>query len=90
MFQVYICTLLVFVLVTLIIYVLARFSPNQWEEPDMCTKDPEEYENQFNFLNSFWFVLGALMQQGSDVEPLALSVRLYRIRFHIYNIAYFL
>ena len=79
-----------FVLVTLIIYVLARFSPNQWEEPDMCTKDPEEYENQFNFLNSFWFVLGALMQQGSDVEPLALSVRLYRIRFHIYNIAYFL
>jgi len=73
--DVYICTLLVFVLVTLIIYVLARFSPNQWEEPDMCTKDPEEYENQFNFLNSFWFVLGALMQQGSDVEPLALSVR---------------
>jgi len=73
--DVYIFTLLVFVLVTLIIYVLARFSPNQWEEPDNCTKDPEEYENQFSFLNSFWFVLGALMQQGSDVEPLSLCVR---------------
>ena len=73
--QVYICTLLMFVLVTLIIYVLARFSPNQWEEPDNCMKDPEEYTNQYNFLNSFWFVLGALMQQGSDVEPLSLCVR---------------
>ena len=73
--QVYICTLLMFVLVTLIIYVLARFSPNQWETPENCIKDPEEYTNQYNFLNSFWFVLGALMQQGSDVEPLSLCVR---------------
>jgi len=73
--DVYICTLLMFILVTLIIYVLARFSPNQWEEPDNCIKDPEEYTNQYNFLNSFWFVLGALMQQGSDVEPLSLCVR---------------
>merc|ERR1719397_2008487 len=36
--DVYIYTLLVFVLVTLIIYVLARFSPNQWEEPPNCVK----------------------------------------------------
>ena len=73
--DVYIYTLLVFVLVTLIIYVLARFSPNQWEEPPNCQKDPEEYENQYTFLNSFWFTLGALMQQGSDVAPIALCVR---------------
>ena len=64
-----------FVLVTLVIYVLARFSPNQWEEPSNCMKDPEEYINQYNFLNSFWFTLGALMQQGSDVAPTSLSVR---------------
>ena len=67
--QVYVTTLLVFVLITLTIYVLARFSPNQWLEPDNCVKDPTEYENQYNFLNSFWFVLGALMQQGSDIVP---------------------
>lgn len=73
--DVYIYAGLLFVLVTLVIFVLARFSPNQWEEPPNCIKDPEEYENQFTFLNSFWFTLGALMQQGSDVEPLALCVR---------------
>jgi ABC-type amino acid transport substrate-binding protein len=73
--EVYICTLLAFILVTLLIYVLARFSPNQWEEPDACVKDPEEYSNQFNLCNSSWFVIGALMQQGSDIVPISLCVR---------------
>ena len=53
----------------------ARFSPNQWEEPSSCIKNPEEYTNQYNFLNSFWFTLGAIMQQGSDVVPLSMCVR---------------
>ena len=73
--DVYIYSCFLFVFVTMVIYVLARFSPNQWEEPPNCIKDPEEYENAYTFLNSFWFTLGALMQQGSDVAPLALCVR---------------
>ena len=73
--KVYIVTLLAFVLVTLLICVLARFSPNQWEEPDACVKDPEELSNQFNLSNSSWFVIGALMQQGSDIVPISLCVR---------------
>jgi len=71
----WIYTLIMFTLISLLIYVLGRFSPNQWETPPNCIKDPEEYENQYTFLNSFWFTLGALMQQGSDVAPLSLSVR---------------
>ena len=73
--EVYVFTLLVFVLITLEIYVLARFSPNQWEEPSSCIREPEELSNQYNFLNSFWFTLGAIMQQGSDVEPHSMCVR---------------
>ena len=73
--EVYVFTLIVFVLVTLVIYVLARFSPNQWEEPSSCVKDPEFLTNQYNLINSFWFTLGAIMQQGSDVVPLSLCVR---------------
>ena len=68
-------TLIMFVTITLLIYVLARFSPMQWEEPSNCIRDPTELTNQYNFLNSFWFILGAFMQQGSDVAPESLSVR---------------
>ena len=53
----------------------SRFSPNQWEVPPNCQREPEFYENQFTFLNSFWFTLGALVQQGSDVVPIAFCVR---------------
>ena len=73
--EVYVCTMIVFVLVTLVIYVLARFSPNQWEEPSSCVREPEFLTNQYNLINSFWFTLGAIMQQGSDVVPLSLCVR---------------
>ena len=30
----------------------------------------------FSLANSFWFTIGSLMQQGSDVAPMALSTRL--------------
>merc|ERR550532_1842247 len=73
--DVYVFTLIMFVTITLLIYVLARFSPMQWEEPSNCIRDPTELTNQYNFLNSFWFILGAFMQQGSDVCPESLSVR---------------
>lgn len=58
-----------------------RFSPNQWEVPPNCQREPEVYENQFTFLNSFWFTLGALVQQGSDVVPIAFCVRSIIKRF---------
>ena len=73
--DVYVFTLIVFVLITLLIYVLARFSPAQWEEPSSCISEPELLTNQYNLINSFWFTLGAIMQQGSDVVPLSLCVR---------------
>lgn len=71
-----------FVTITLLIYVLARFSPMQWEEPSNCIREPTELTNQYNFLNSFWFILGAFMQQGSDVAPESLSVRCLKIFSH--------
>lgn len=57
-------------------FVLARFSPYEWDNPYPCIEEPEELENQFSLSNSFWFTIGSLMQQGSDVAPISLSTRL--------------
>ena len=54
---------------------LARFSPFEWDNPYPCIEEPEELENQFNLPNAFWYVIGAIMQQGADVAPIALSTR---------------
>lgn len=33
------------------------------------------YKNQFSLLNAFWFTIGSLMQQGSDLTPRSMSTR---------------
>lgn len=62
--------------VTLVLFILARFSPTEWDNPYPCIQDPEELENSFTMLNSFWFTIGSLMQQGSDIAPKAVSTRM--------------
>lgn len=61
--------------VSLLLFVLARFSPYEWGNPHPCNPKTEYLENTFSLLNSFWFTIGSLMQQGSDVAPRATSTR---------------
>ena len=65
-----------YVFVSLVLFVLARFDPYEWDNPYPCIEEPDELENQFTLANSFWFTIGSLMQQGSDVAPISLSTRL--------------
>ncbi len=41
-----------------------RFSPYEWYNPHPCNPDTDVLDNNFTLLNSFWFGIGALMQQG--------------------------
>ncbi|XP_060649069.1 glutamate receptor ionotropic, kainate 2 [Drosophila nasuta] len=61
--------------VSLCLFVLGRLSPSEWDNPYPCIEEPEELENQFTINNSMWFTTGALLQQGSEIAPKALSTR---------------
>ncbi|TRY77216.1 hypothetical protein TCAL_17031 [Tigriopus californicus] len=39
-------------------------------------KEPEVLVNEFSLVNSMWFTIGSLMQQGSDLSPKAISTRM--------------
>lgn len=41
-----------------------RFSPYEWYDAHPCNPGSDIVENNFTLLNSFWFGMGALMQQG--------------------------
>lgn len=43
------------------------------EQPDAV---PQATVNEFSILNSFWFALGAFMQQGCDISPRSVSGRI--------------
>lgn len=45
--------------------VVCRFTPYEWYNPHPCNPDSDVVENNFTLINSVWFGVGALMQQGT-------------------------
>ncbi|XP_026319013.1 glutamate receptor ionotropic, kainate 2-like [Hyposmocoma kahamanoa] len=62
-------------IVSVVLYLCARISPADWENPQPCDKDPEELENIWNFKNCAWLTMGSIMTQGCDILPKAFGSR---------------
>ncbi|CAG9769593.1 unnamed protein product [Ceutorhynchus assimilis] len=65
-----------FVVVSLSFFLLGRICPDEWNNPYPCVEEPEFLINQFNMSNSVWFATGAMLQQGSEIAPIAIPTRL--------------
>ncbi|XP_065364319.1 glutamate receptor ionotropic, kainate 2 isoform X1 [Calliphora vicina] len=66
---------LAYVAVSLSMFILGRISPPEWDNPYPCIEEPTELENQFTFINCFWYAIGTLLQQGSELAPKGFSTR---------------
>uniref|UniRef100_A0A2H1W6P8 SFRICE_012305 n=1 Tax=Spodoptera frugiperda TaxID=7108 RepID=A0A2H1W6P8_SPOFR len=64
-----------YLMVSLLLHILARLAPNDWENPHPCDKSPEELENIWHIKNSCWLTMGSIMTQGSDILPKGYSTR---------------
>ena len=64
-----------YVAVSVILFLVGRLSPYEWDNPHPCRVNERVLENGFSLLNSFWFTIGSLMQQGSNLTPKSLSTR---------------
>ncbi|CAD6205044.1 GSCOCG00003115001-RA-CDS [Cotesia congregata] len=73
--DVWIYVVTAYLAVSVMFFIQARMSPNEWMNPHPCVSEPEELENSFSLKNSLWTTVGALMQQGSDIAPTAGSIR---------------
>ncbi|XP_076267436.1 glutamate receptor ionotropic, kainate 3-like [Rhynchophorus ferrugineus] len=65
-----------FVIVSLSFFLLGRICPDEWTNPYPCVEEPEFLINQFSLANSVWFATGAMLQQGSEIAPIAIPTRL--------------
>lgn len=54
--------------VSLLLFVISRMAPDDWENPHPC-KEPEEVENIWTMTNTTWLSIGSLMGQGCDLLP---------------------
>ncbi|KAJ0183282.1 hypothetical protein K1T71_001258 [Dendrolimus kikuchii] len=62
--------------VSVLLFILGRLAPEEWQNPYPCIAEPETLDNQFTLANSFWFTLGSVLTQGSEIAPIAVSTRL--------------
>ncbi|KAK1127291.1 hypothetical protein K0M31_003835 [Melipona bicolor] len=65
-----------YIFVSMVLFIIGRMCPAEWNNPYPCIEEPEELENQFTFKNSLWFTIGSIMQQGSEIAPIGLSTRM--------------
>ncbi|KAL6264414.1 hypothetical protein P5V15_004523 [Pogonomyrmex californicus] len=66
----------VYTTVSLLLFVIGRLCPAEWNNPYPCIEEAEVLENQFTFKNAFWFTIGSIMQQGSEIAPIGISTRM--------------
>ncbi|XP_050390802.1 glutamate receptor ionotropic, kainate 2 [Patella vulgata] len=74
--EVWVYMIAAYLCVSFMLFVIARFSPYEWCNPHPCNENADVVENQFTILNSLWFTIGSLMQQGCEIAPRAISTRL--------------
>jgi len=67
-YYIWLCIVLSYLGVSLVMFVVGRFSPAEWQIGDDTGQGPE-ISTDFTLRNSLWFALGAFMQQGCDISP---------------------
>ncbi|KOB77222.1 Ionotropic glutamate receptor, partial [Operophtera brumata] len=67
---------LAYIGVSVLLFALGRVAPEEWQNPYPCIEEPETLDNQWTFANSFWFTLGSVLTQGSELAPIAVSTRM--------------
>ncbi|XP_055686324.1 glutamate receptor 1-like isoform X1 [Lutzomyia longipalpis] len=86
--EIWVCVLLSYFGVSIVLFIVSRFSPYEWRLFSSTGEESHHLEqisggqtshtvvNEFSILNSFWFALGAFMQQGCDISPRSISGRI--------------
>nr|XP_037875953.1 glutamate receptor ionotropic, kainate 2 isoform X2 [Bombyx mori] len=75
--EIWLYVLAAYVLVSFTLFVMARFSPYEWSTTThVCGHETKLLTNQFSVCNSFWFITGTFLRQGSGLNPKATSTRI--------------
>lgn len=74
--QVWFYVLAIYLAVCVCMFISSRLSPYEWNAPHACDDGGDMTKNQFTLLNSFYYHISALLNQGTELAPQATSTRL--------------
>ncbi|KAK3751825.1 hypothetical protein QZH41_013283 [Actinostola sp. cb2023] len=82
--QLWLCVCAIVGTVTVIMYILDRFSPYGYRAEAKETGEGDG--NEFGLSNSLWFATGSILQQGADTTPKAGSGRVLAASFWLFTL----
>jgi len=74
--EIWICIFCAYFGVSIVMFIVSRFSPSEWMIEDYSLVSGTRVENKFSIGNSLWFALSSLMQQSNEVVPRSLAGRI--------------
>lgn len=92
--NVWVCIILAFCSVAMVMFMISRLSPYEWHIVSFMKNVPsiDDYEvmdeqtMDFGIVNSFWFALGAIMQQGSELYPKSISGKILACAWWMFSL----
>ncbi|XP_055379346.1 glutamate receptor ionotropic, kainate 2-like [Condylostylus longicornis] len=58
-----------YLIISILLFLLARIAADEYENPHPCNPNPEELENKWSLTNTTWLTMGSIMGQGCDILP---------------------
>ncbi|KAM4703365.1 LOW QUALITY PROTEIN: glutamate receptor U1-like [Rhinophrynus dorsalis] len=76
--EIWIGIIIAYLITSLCLFLVGRLSPCEWTEASE--------QNQFTFLNSLWFGVGAFTLQGAEPHPKSVSARIIAVIWWVFSI----
>jgi len=84
--EVWLYTTTTYLGVSILLFLMARLTPYEWENPHPCEEDSPQRENTLTIKNALWFGTGSFLCQGCDILPKAKSTRIIAISWWLFTL----
>ncbi|RNA18160.1 Glutamate receptor kainate 2 [Brachionus plicatilis] len=75
-----------YLITSLVMFINARISPNEWLKVKRCGSQSDLRANQFTFKNSFWYTITSFLHMGIDISPHSVSTRLLNCTWSLFTL----
>lgn len=73
--DVWVYLIVAYIVVSMLLFVIGKLCPIEWTNPYFCIKEPEVLETPFTFMDTPFFIIGALLKSPTGFAPAWVDLR---------------
>ncbi|XP_070167336.1 glutamate receptor ionotropic, kainate 2-like isoform X1 [Polyergus mexicanus] len=75
-----------YIVVSILLFVIGKLCPVEWTNPYPCIEEPQVLKTPFTFLDTPFFVIGALLKSPTGFAPAGISTRTLAIAWWFFTL----